>query len=201
MTLKCPFNKILVTIEKKYQDKEKGLFIDTTYHPEEYATLKGVVHSVPARLKNEHWREETQQIIQPGDEIWFSFYVVYSFTRYENNETPSYKNLIVFEGQEYWQVDYSEVFCVKRGDEIIMPYQYVLLEPMKDDRNLKSKSGLIITHNETFQDRAKVKALPKINVDCTIGDIIPIEQQYVQKYRLFDSLHYILPVRRLIAKF
>lgn len=201
MTLKYPLNIILVTIEKKYQDTERGLLIDTTYHPEEYATLKGIVHSVPDKVGNEYWRRKTNMIIRPGDEIWFSYSIIYNYTRLENGETPTYKNLIVYEGVEYWKVDYAEVFCVVRDGKIIMPYEYVLLEPLKDNRDLRSSSGLVLGTNETFNDRALVKALPDIEMDCKVGDMIPVEERYVQQYQMLGGLHFIIPSRRLIAKF
>jgi hypothetical protein len=198
--LKCPINTILVTIEKKYQDKEKGLLIDTTYHPEEYATLNGIVHSVPDRLANEEWRDKSEMIIRPGDEIYFSYGVIYRYSRYEGNETPGYRNLVCYQGKEYWKVDYSEVFCIVREGKIIMPNQYVLLEPMKSEQQYSS-SGLLLESAEYYQDRARVKAMPAVEVDCKEGDILPIETKFVQQYQMFGSLHYIIPVRRLIAKF
>lgn len=199
--LKCPLNTILVTIEKKYQDTEKGLLIDTTFSPEEYATLKGVVHSVPDKLGDEYWREKTNMIIREGDEIWFSYGVIYQYERYEEGETPTYKNLVCYNGEEYWKVDYSEVFCVVREGKIIVPNQYVILEPIKNEKELFSKSGLSLSDNVTFQDRATIKAMPEIEVSCEVGDVIPVETKFVQQYQMLGGLHYIIPARRLIAKY
>ena len=198
--LKCPVNKLLVTIEKKYQDKSGNLFIDTSFHPEEYSTLKGIVHSVPDILGDEYWRGKTDMIIRVGDEVWFSYGVIYDYKRYENKETPSYKNLVTYAGQEYWKVDYNEVFCIVREGKILIPTEYILLEPVSDVSDNRLASGLIVSKNETYQDRGRVVAAGSW-IDCKQGDIIPLEQQYIQKYNMFGKPHYIVPARRLIAKY
>lgn len=198
--LKCPISKLLVTIEKKYQDKSGALFIDTSFHPEEHATLKGIVHSVPNKLGDEYWRGKTNMIIKAGDEVWFSYGIIYDYKRYENGETPSYKNLINYQGQEYWRVDYSEVFCVVREGKILIPTEYILLEPIADNTEKKLASGLVIGHAAIYGDRAKVVATQE-GIDCKEGDIIPLEFQYVQQYNIFGKVHYIVPARRLIAKY
>ena len=198
--LKCPVNKLLVTIEKKYQDKLGNLFIDTSFFPEEYATLKGIVTSVPNKLENEYWRGKTDMIIETGDEVWFSYGIIFDYKRYENGETPSYKNLITYKGQEYWKVDYNEVFCVVRDGKILIPTEYILLEPIADNSESKTASGLVLGKKAIYSDRARVVAAQE-GVDCKPGDIIPLESQYIQQYNMLGKVHYIVPSRRLIAKY
>lgn len=198
--MKCPINKLLVTIEKKYQDKSGALFLDTTFQPEEYATLKGIVYSIPDRVDKESFRN-VEQLARVGDEIWFSYAIVFDYLIRREGETPVYRNLIAYEGSEYWQVDYSEVFCIVRDREILMPNQFVLLAPVKDNGSDQQASGLFsVKKNEVYEDIAEVVAVPK-SVNCVKGDIIPFEPEYLQKYIMFDSPHFILPARKVVAKF
>lgn len=194
--MRCPVNKLLVTIEKKYQDKEGNLLIDTSFAPEEYATLKGVVVSVPDKVEDVYYKGHIDQIAKLGDEIWFGYGVVYDYEVYREGETPVYRNLIQFEGEEYWAVRYEEVFCVVRNGEILMPTQHVLLSPVQ----VATISGAL-TSLEKPKDRGRVIAVPEMDISCKEGDIVPIEKEFTQEYIIFGKPHYIMPVRRLIAKF
>lgn len=199
--MKCPVNKLLVTIDQKYQDKSGQLQIDTSYHPEEYATLKGRVFSIPDRVDPDYWKGHIDELARPGDEVWFSYAVVYDFVTYREGETPEYRNLVIFEGQEYWMVNYEDVFCVVREGEIMMPTQNVLLAPVKNEEDGLLSCGLqSVIHAAICEDRAMVIALPAAFTDCKVGDIVPVEQEFLQKYILFDEPHYILSTSRIIAK-
>lgn len=200
--LRCPINRLLVTIDRKYQDTQGNLFIDTTFQPEEYATLKGKIVSIPDRVEHEYYKGSIEQLARVGDEVWFSYSVVYDYLVYRNGETPVYRNLVPYEGEEYWKVNYEEVFCVVRNGKILMPTQHVLLAPIEDNGSDKLESGLTsIIKKSIFEDRAQVVAMPASSVSCEVGDIIPIEPEFVQKYIIFDKPYYIIPARRLIAKF
>lgn len=198
--LKAPANKILVQIEKKYQDKIGDLFIDTTYEPEEYATLCGKVVSVPDYIDDDPFRSKINQVVRPGDEVWFSYGIVFDYKVRREGETPEYKNLIVYEGEEYWQVDYGEVFCVRRDGKILIPTQNIILKPVEAQQQ-ETKSGLVlISKSAQSQDVAEVVAVPD-DLKCVIpGDRIPVEDEFKQRYILFGEQHFIIPVRRLIAK-
>ncbi len=198
--IRCPLDRLLVTIDKKYQDKQGNLFIDTTFQPEEYATLKGTVVSVPDRVTEEYWKGSIDQLARVGDEIWFSYGVVFDYAVHREGETPIYKNLIVFEGEEYWSVRYEEAFCIVRDGKILVPTQHVLMIPVEKDA--QPTGGLIsLIKSTVHEDRAMVLAMPEMEINCQPGDIVAIEMDFVQKYIMFDKPHYIIPTRRLIAKY
>jgi co-chaperonin GroES (HSP10) len=200
--LQYTVDKIIVEIEQKYQDKQNGLQIDVSYAPEEYATLKGTVVSVPLRVDKAYWKGDIEQLAKIGDEVWFSYGIIYDYKTYKDRETPVYKNLLLHEGKEYWKVDYSEVFCIKRDGQILMPTQHVILAPVKDDRELITPSGIsLVKEHLDYQDRGEIVALPKTDISVKVGDIVPLERQYMQHYILFGKKHYIVPTRRIIAKF
>ena len=198
--LKAPANKILVQIEKKYQDKIGDLFIDTTYEPEEYATLCGKVVSVPDYIDNDPFRSKINPIVKPGDEVWFSYGIVFDYKVRREGETPEYKNLIVYEGEEYWQVDYGEVFCVRRGGKILIPTQHIILKPVQAERRQTAGGLMFVSNSVVDHEVAEVVALPDNVKGVVPGDKIPVEDEFKQRYILFGEQHYIIPVRRLIAK-
>lgn len=200
--LRCPINKLLVSIDKKYQDKQGNLFIDTTFQPEEYATLKGTVMSIPDRVDDEHYKGDIEQLAKIGDEVWFSYGVVYDYAILRDGETPVYKNLLAIDGEEYWKVRYEEVFCILRDGEILMPTQNVLLVPVIKQGEQKTAGGLIsLQKTVREEDKAMIVALPKTNISCKVGDIVPLELEFTQQYIMFDKPHYIFSTRRLIATY
>jgi co-chaperonin GroES (HSP10) len=200
--LKIPANKLLVTIEKKYQDNEGGFYIDPSYRPEDYATIKGIVHSIPDTVEKNHYRGDIEQLVKVGDEIYFNYGIIYSYTRYEKDETPLYKNMLVYNGEEYWKVDYGEVFCIVRDGKILMPTQHVLLAPVMDVRDYTTAGGISMMQADIIdKEKARIVAMPKMDASVKVGDIVPVEPRYMQEYIIFDTLHYISPVRRIIAKY
>ena len=198
--LRCPINKLLVSIDKKYQDKQGNLFIDTTFLPEEYATLKGTVMSIPERVDDEHYKGNIEQLAKVGDEVWFSYGVIFDYKILREGETPVYKNLVAFGEQEYWMVRYEEVFCIVRDGKILMPTQHVLLVPVIRDE--QPATGLISLYKSVLkEDRAMIVALPTTEISCKVGDIVPLELEFTQQYIMFDKPHYIFSTKRLIATY
>lgn len=195
--LKCPVNNLLVTVDKKYNDNIGGLLLDTSFEPEQYATLNGVVISAPDKVEQDYWRTKIQMNIKPGDEVWFRYGVIFDYKSRREGETPEYKNLIVYEGKEYWKVDYSEVICIVRDGQISVPTAHIIAEPVQERQ---SSTLLSVTHKNTAEDKGRVVASPDW-INCSKGDLIPLEKEYVQKYQMFGKLHYVIPARRLIAKF
>ncbi len=178
--IQSPENYILCELEKRYQDEYKGLFIDTTWTPEEYATLEGTVISAPRRVESDGYRKITGTV-QNGDKIFFSYSTIFEYIAQPEEDTPIYKNLVLYKGKEYWKVEMGEVFCIIRGDDFEMVTENILLEPLGDNTG-------------------RVAGKPNINLSCNVRDIVCFEPQYVQKYNIKGKEHYILPSRRIIAK-
>lgn len=177
--LQAAQNYILCEIEKKFQDENGGLFIDTTWTPEEYSTLEGIVVSPPVRTESDRLRKITGTV-NKGDKIFFSYSIIFEKLLQLEEDTPVYKNLVLYEGKEYWKVDMRDVFCVL-GDKIRMVTENVLIEPIDDE------SGTVI-------------GMPEINLSCNVRDVVCFEPRFVQRYNILGKEHYILPSRRIIAK-
>lgn len=177
--LQATQNYILCEIEKKFCDERGSIVIDTTWDPAEYATLIGFVVSSPIKTIS-----DTRKItgsVKEGDKIFFSYSVVFDYVEQPGDDTPVYKNLLLFEGREYWKVHAAEVFCVINEGQVKMVTDNVLLEPVDDETGV-------------------IKGMPETNLSCNVGDIVCFEPQFVQKYNIFGLEHYIIPARRVIAK-
>jgi len=188
--VKAIVNNCLVIIQKRFQDYFAGIKIDTTWRPEEFATLEGVVHSAPFRIEYDRNRNITG-LVKPGDKIVFSYGVIYDFTKQPENDTPVYRNLITHEGQEYWKVDIGEIFCKISGSgKIEMITDNVLLEPYADPATGKKTDNMGV-----------VKAKPQNIKSIHMGDVVCFEDRFIQRYNIFGSEHLIIPSRRILAKF
>lgn len=180
--LQASINYVLVEIEKKFQDQQGLIFIDTTWTPEEYATLEGVVVSAPVRTQSDLHRTITGSVKQ-GDKTFFSYSVIFDYKLQPEDDTPVYKNLIIYEGKEYWKVDMGEIFCtVDKDGKLNMVTDNILLDPIEEDLG-------------------RVEAMPdNINLSCNVRDVVCFEPRYVQKYNIFGKEHYVIPSRRVLAK-
>jgi co-chaperonin GroES (HSP10) len=174
--LQAAENYVLVEIEKKFQDNAGGIFIDTTWTPEEHTTLEGVVVMPPVRVKSDYYRKITGTV-EKGDKIFFSYGVIFAYKTQPDDDTPVYKNLVIYEGKEYWKVDMGEIFCVN-GERMVT--ENLLIEPIDDETGI-------------------VKAMPDIKLSCNVRDVVCFEPRFVQKYNIFGKEHYIIPSRRVLA--
>lgn len=178
LMIQAPENFVLVEIERKFQDSQGGLLIDTTWFPEEHATLEGIVRSAPVRIVSDGYRQIIGTV-KEGDKVFFSYGTIFSYHLQPDNDTPVYKNLIIYDGKEYWRVNISEVFF---KNDIEMITNNVLVEPLSES------SGI-------------VKGVGKIGLSCQVGDTIVFEPQFVQQYSFFNQFYFIIPASRVIAKY
>lgn len=177
--LQAPENYVLVEIEKKFQDDNGGIFIDTTWTPEEYTTLEGIVVMPPVRVKDDLYRKITGTV-KKGDKIFFSYGIIFAYKTQPDEDTPVYKNLIIYEGKEYWKVEMGEIFCIQ-GEDLRMVTENILIDPIDEETGI-------------------VKAMPNINLSCNVRDVVCFEPRFVQKYNILGKEHYIIPSRRVLAK-
>lgn len=194
--IQAPENYVLVEIEKKFQDEDGGILIDPTWNPEEYATLEGVVISAPVRTSSDNCRTVTGDV-KNGDKVFFSYGVVFDYKEQPNNENPVYKNLVIYEGKEYWKVDMGEIFCKVTDKGVEMVTENVLIEPWHPVTSMDFK-GIHI--QQVYKKETGIVRGINSNINCEIGDKICFEERFVQEYNVFGKIHYIIPLRRVIAK-
>lgn len=83
----CPKDYILVEIDSKFKDTTSGgLIVDTSWKPGEYATVCGKVASTPLGLTNHPEKRVIAPEVEVGDELAFSYTVVFSRSYIDNKE-------------------------------------------------------------------------------------------------------------------
>lgn len=141
----APLNTVYVTLGKKFYDSidfDSGvkLFRDTTFHPEEHAMLEATVVSVPKQIMERADYQGMSTDLQPGDRILMRYDVVYSYVDQPDRDTPIYKNVLLYEGQEYWKADIQKIFGIIREGGITMLNGYVLCDQVIE----KEKNRILI---------------------------------------------------------
>ena len=195
--IKSPENYVLVEIEKKFQDENGGILIDPTWHPEEFTTLEGTVASAPASYKSDLVRKILGTVAE-GDKIIFSYSVVFEYDLQPEDETPIYKNLLIYEGREYWKVHAGEIFFKITDSGLEMITDNILIEPTPTS-DTEDYGGFTVTATSE-KNTGIVAGMPNVNISCKKGDRVFFEPQFVQEYSFFNKPYYIIPARRLIAK-
>src|SRR5688572_12239501 len=108
MELRCPVDYFLVEIDSKFQDivhTDSGvlLYRDTTFHPEQHATITGRIVSVPGRIKQ---AIDTDHLViegKPGDQAIFSYLVITDWNRHPDR-SADHHNEVTIAGKTYWKV-------------------------------------------------------------------------------------------------
>lgn len=211
----APMNVILATIKNKYYDYveyESGikLYKDTSYHPEESAMLEATIVTVPRAIQKRADYAGLRLDMHPGDRILMRYDVVYSYVDQPENDTPIYKNVVLFGGEEYWRVDIQKIFGVIHPDRIEMINGYVLCDFLYDST---ANSTIILPGNcivpEFFKpeapcDRLQIKYIgtpldgqPLLSVKA--GDMILAQPGVAQRYEIGTEKFYIIKQSHILA--
>ena len=122
---------VLIDIEKETEDSvvlSNGveLFLDTElermWHARQYGTVKHI-------SKHARKRVEDNIDLKIGDKVYFHHFVI---------DKP-----LEFEGEKYYQADINQIYAVEREDDIIMLQDYILVEPVTNEKELITDSGII----------------------------------------------------------
>jgi co-chaperonin GroES (HSP10) len=95
----CPSNCLVVEIEQKFNEQivtESGLqlYQDTTYRPEQHATILGKVVSLPRRIDGRDWAQRATIVpeVRVGDEVVFSYLVVFDMAHRDDRDEVYYED-------------------------------------------------------------------------------------------------------------
>ncbi len=210
LALIAPLNTVYATIDKKFYDTidfDSGLklFRDTGFHPEEHAMLQATVVSVPKAIMNRQDYEGMTIEVQPGDRILMRYDVVFSYTHQPERDTPIYKNVLLYQGIEYWKVDLQKIFGIIQEDTIIMVNGYVCCDLLEEEQE---DSGLILRpdnfRKKERRDKMVVRYIgrplagqPALN--CDPGDIIYCSPGVAQLYEINQKNFYIIKQSHIVG--
>lgn len=215
--LHCPVKYFLVSLEKKLYDSVtfssgQKLYIDPNWHPEEFSMMEATVVSAPDTIGK--WRQtklgwllddsqkdlSTAGII-PGDKVLIRYDVVFNYIDQPDNDTPVYKNLLLYEGKEYWKCSVGQVFAYIREGVIHMINGWVMCDIIQEERQLSSSLFVIPDNHKivAHKDRMRIRHVGLAN-GLSVGDTIFVDPQYVQTYKINLDEFCIVRQSRIIAK-
>lgn len=197
--IKYAVNYCLIKIKKRFQDTQGNIKLDTSWHPEEYATMEGIVYSAPLKVEHDYNRAVVSTV-KEGDRVFFSYSVVFGYDLQPENQAPIYKNLVICKGEEYWKVDIGDLFFKIDGEAIEMVTDHVILAQFPVEHSSQSV-GNVLVNSKTPDFLGVIKALPNnTNLSVRVGDTVCFEPRFVQKYNILGQQHMIIQTHRLLAK-
>jgi len=126
-------DKVVVKIPHKYikqvsdiqrlSSLQNGSSID----PADYVEIRGEVVMLPKKI-SEDKKHLSMSNIQVGDIAIFSYQVIYDILYKAETDKFEYRNMVTYNGEEYFLADISKIFAVVRDNEIIMINGWVMLE-------------------------------------------------------------------------
>jgi len=205
----CPVNKLIVTIDKKFNDEitlSSGikLYQDTSFHPEQHVTTTGKVVAVPLSLNDRTENKGAILEVQVGDEVSFDYTIVFDV-----DDSGNHKNMIWHEGEEYWFVEHSQVFCVKRGDQVIPIGSNVIIDQIEQPAEEKFAGSIFFKPESSQQTIAKGTGIlrhigtPLTHepvLDVCPGDVVYFKPEIAAVYELYGKKQIIIRQRDLLAK-
>lgn len=204
----CPINKLIVTIEKKFQDEithgTLKLYQDTRFRPEQHVTTVGNVVSVPIVLNDRLENRGIVQEIKPGDEVCFSYQVIFDV-----DDQGNHRNMVWIDGKEYWFVEYSQVFCSKRDGVVIAIGGNVIIDEVEAVIAEKFEGTQLLTaplmYDKIDKDRGIVRYIgtPLTHepvLEVKEGDEVYFRAEIAQVYEMYGKNRLVLRQKDLLAK-
>lgn len=183
----------LVRLPKRFKDTIKvngqELYLDPKFDEFQHRVMQGEVVSVPMRY---------EKVAEPGDTLYFHHHVVM-----DKGQGLRYNDEEIFIVRYHPDTPYaSQAFAVKDEDGIRVLSQWVLLEPIKEDNQLKSDTIQIITFEEEENKRGKIAFINETlkEAGLRVGDTVgfsknsdyEIEIEGKKYWRMrFDDLLYV----------
>lgn len=211
VTFSAPLNTVFATLEKKFYDSVTYgsgvvLFKDTGFHPEESAMLEATVVSAPKAIMKRADYEGMEISLEPGDKILVRYDVVFAYSKQPERDTPVYKNVVLYEGKEYWKVDVQKIFAVILEEGMRMLNGYVCCDLLPEDMG---NYGILIRpdHYRIMErkDKMRIKYIghPLIGqptLSLTPGDVIYCLPGVAQAYEINLQKFYIIKQTHILAK-
>lgn len=183
----------LVRLPKRFKDTIKvngqELYLDPKFDEFQHRVMQGEVVSVPMRY---------EKVAEPGDTLYFHHHVVM-----DKGQGLRYNDEEIFIVRYHPDTPYaSQAFAVKDEGGIRVLSQWVLLEPIAEDNQLKSDTIQIITFEEEENKRGKIAFINETleEAGLRVGDTVgfsknsdyEIEIEGKKYWRMrFDDLLYV----------
>lgn len=201
-------NKVVVIVETKYISnfskimKLSAIQDNSSVHLEDLVNITGTVVSIPRTISNDRTHKGyTTNDIKVGDRCIFSFHIIYDFYQRVHMGEPVYKNLITYQGVEYWTADITKIFAVIRDNKVIMINGYVMATPFIEDKIFLSPANKKV--KKTKSSEVMHIGNPKENIprlSAKTGDTIYYNPQIAQKYQINNKPFIILQQHQVYGR-
>jgi len=208
MMLQSPQDKVFVTVTSKYTKdfgsltKRFAIEQGTSVHLEDLVNIVGTVYSLPKEITKEKKEQGfSMDEIQPGDQLIFSFSVIYDFYQKHPEGEILYRNRINYKGKDYWLADISKIFAIIRGEEIIMINGFVMASRFAENRLFTQpeyKTTRISKSSEVLHIGSPRTNLKKISAKS--GHTIYYNPAKVQKYEINGKPFLILNQSQVLGR-
>jgi hypothetical protein len=145
--IQAPTNKVIVHPKTRYIRhitdlmKRSSIQNGASVDPADVVNIVGEIVSIPKQItKDKQYEGYSTEDLRVGDIAIFSFKVIYDLIIKQENGEPIYRNLVNYNGKEYFSCDIRNLFGVIRDGEIIMVNGYVMLEEFEQDKIILSQT-------------------------------------------------------------
>ena len=168
--LKPPANNILVkctdTMESTMSYGELTIELDTSFEPDWHRKIHAEVVALPERIDSDFYAlNNMEPVVKIGDRIFFHYL---SLTD---------GNKIIYGGEEYYLVEYFQVFAVERAGEFFPINGVILLEQIVDNPNISETGILLGAFSKTSEQVGRVafaskplKGMPDVKLET--GEVL-----------------------------
>jgi co-chaperonin GroES (HSP10) len=206
--IEAPANKLIVYPKTKYARnitdlmKRSAIQNGATVDPADVVNITGEILSIPKTIsQTKDYEGFSTDDIQVGDIGIFSYRVIYDLIIKQENGEPVYKNLIKYNGKEYFSCDIRNLFGVIRDGEIIMVNGYVMLteyEPKRIILSANIKNQKEATSSNILHIGNSKQNVFKINAHQ--NDLVYYNSSLAQHYNINEKKFIILSQDKILGR-
>jgi len=172
---------VLIELEKETEDSTvlsngTELWLDTEIDRLWHARQHGIVRfAAPNSIKRV---EDNIQLVD-GDKVYFHHFVI--------NET------IELDGDTFYKANINQIYALERDGKIIMLQDYIFVEPVTNEDQIETESGIIIGQEEEITNQGIVKHVNQFTekvIDMKVGDRILFKKNSNYKMNVEDNKYY-----------
>jgi co-chaperonin GroES (HSP10) len=206
--IQSPANKVIVHPKTKYIKhitdlmKRASIQNGASVDPSDVVNIVGEIVSIPATISDTRDYEGfTTEDLQIGDIAIFSYKVIYDLIIKQENGEPVYRNLLPYNGKEYFLCDIRNLFGVIRGEDIVMVNGYVMLTEFEEDKIITPQA--MKKHKKAKQSQIMHIGNPRTSltpINAKNGDTVYFNSQKAQHYQINDKKFIILQQEKILGK-
>ena len=175
-------NMVYIKIDKEKKSKIGNIHVDTRYNPYNInnRVQDGEILSVCKKAENSYFLHELEINVKPGDKVYTHHFIV----------EPS--NEREFNGSNYYEIRYEDLYCKVNDDEITMLNDWNLVTPVKRDAEV-TESGIVLEVGEKDVMVTAIMQHPNKDSGLYPGDKILFRKGREYKINVEGHIYYRIP--------